>query len=285
MIGSLLNRVLVLIFGYAYPAYECYKSVEMNKPNIEQLRFWCQYWILVALLTVGEKIGDFIVGWLPMYGEFKLAFFMYLWFPKTKGTTYIYNSFFRPYIAKHETEIDRQLLELRTRAGDMVFMYWQKSAGYLQTRVLEILQYIVSQSPLKQPVKPQHEAAAATSIPEYTTPSKPTSPQKQIQDKPISPASSTDNNRQRDTNKDEAAARPSGDSSSSANSTNKHKETSTQSLSETSKEQESQADSAQSADQSSNPTTLRNMLMEETGGPFTRARLRKVTAAAAAAAP
>ena len=33
-----------LVLGYAYPAYECFKTVELNKPEIEQLRFWCQYW-------------------------------------------------------------------------------------------------------------------------------------------------------------------------------------------------------------------------------------------------
>lgn len=33
-----------MVFGYAFPAYECYKAVEKNRPEIEQLRFWCQYW-------------------------------------------------------------------------------------------------------------------------------------------------------------------------------------------------------------------------------------------------
>ncbi|GFP85856.1 hva22-like protein i [Phtheirospermum japonicum] len=150
MIGPFITRGLVLAFGYLYPAYECYKSVEMNKPDIEQLRFWCQYWILVAGLTVCERVGDMFIGWVPMYGEAKLAFFVYLWFPKTKGTTYVYDSFFRPYVAKHETEIDRSLLELRTRAGDMALLYWQKSASYAQNRILDILQYIASQSTPKR---------------------------------------------------------------------------------------------------------------------------------------
>ena len=35
----------------------------------------------------------------------------------------MYESFFKPYIAKHETEIDRNLLELRTRAGDMASLH------------------------------------------------------------------------------------------------------------------------------------------------------------------
>ncbi|KAG7037908.1 HVA22-like protein i [Cucurbita argyrosperma subsp. argyrosperma] len=138
-----------MIFGYAYPAYECYKTVEMNKPEIEQLRFWCQYWILVAVLTVCERIGDAFISWVPMYSEAKLAFYIYLWYPKTKGTTYVYDSFFRPYVAKHETEIDQNLLELRTRAGDIAVIYWQRAASYGQTRVYEILQYVAAQSTAK----------------------------------------------------------------------------------------------------------------------------------------
>ncbi|KAE9456964.1 hypothetical protein C3L33_11141, partial [Rhododendron williamsianum] len=162
MIGSFLTRGLVMAFGYAYPAYECFKTVEMNKPDIEQLRFWCQYWILVAVLTVCERIGDTFVSWVPMYSEAKLAFFIYLWYPRTKGTTYVYDSFFRPYIAKHEPEIDRNLLELRTRAGDIAVVYWQRAASYGQTRVFEILQYVASQStPRPRPAQPQQQGTRA----------------------------------------------------------------------------------------------------------------------------
>ncbi|CAI9763788.1 unnamed protein product [Fraxinus pennsylvanica] len=159
MIGCFITRGLVLVLGYAYPAYECFKTVEMNKPEIEQLRFWCQYWILVAGLTVCERIGDMFIGWVPMYSEAKLAFFIFLWYPKTKGTKYVYDSFFRPYVAKHETEIDRNLFELRTRAGDMAFLYWQKAASYGQSRIFEILQYVSSQSTPPRPSQTEHQGA------------------------------------------------------------------------------------------------------------------------------
>jgi len=33
-----------MALGYAYPAYECFKIVERNRPDSEDLRFWCQYW-------------------------------------------------------------------------------------------------------------------------------------------------------------------------------------------------------------------------------------------------
>ncbi|KAF3446769.1 hypothetical protein FNV43_RR11949 [Rhamnella rubrinervis] len=173
MIGSFLTRGLVMVLGYAYPAYECYKTVEKNKPEIEQLRFWCQYWILVAFLTVCERVGDAFVSWVPMYSEVKLLFFVYLWHPKMMGTTYVYDSFFRPYLAKHENEIDRNLLELRTRAGDIVILYWQRAASYSQTRIFEILQYVASQStprtrpaqpprPRPPPPAPNHQSSAAS---------------------------------------------------------------------------------------------------------------------------
>ncbi|XP_062098294.1 HVA22-like protein i [Humulus lupulus] len=146
MIGSFITRGLVMVLGYAYPAYECYKTVEKNKPEIEQLLFWCQYWILVAFLTVCERVGDAFISWVPMYSEVKLLFFIYLWHPRMKGTTYVYDSFFKPYLAKHENEIDRNLLELRTRAGDIAVLYWQRAASYGQTRVFDILQYVAAQS-------------------------------------------------------------------------------------------------------------------------------------------
>jgi len=157
MMGGFLSRFLLLAFGYAYPAYECYKTVELNKPEIEQLIFWCQYWILVALLTVLERFGDLTVSWLPFYSEAKLLFFVYLWYPKTKGTTYIYGTFFRPYISQHENEIDRNLLELRARATDTVVLYFQKAASAGQNTFFDVLKYVASQSPSQKSKQRPHQ--------------------------------------------------------------------------------------------------------------------------------
>lgn len=39
-----LFRIGRMVLGYAYPAFQCFKTVEKNKVEIEELRFWCQYW-------------------------------------------------------------------------------------------------------------------------------------------------------------------------------------------------------------------------------------------------
>jgi len=146
MLGDFITRILVLLFGYAYPAFECFKSVEKNKNQIEELRFWCQYWIIIALLTVVERIGDIFISWLPMYGEIKLAFFIYLWYPKTKGTGYVYETLLRPFVAKHETDIDRKIVELRARAWDFALYYWQNCTKLGQGTFFQILEYLAAQS-------------------------------------------------------------------------------------------------------------------------------------------
>ncbi|MCL7023245.1 hypothetical protein MKW94_017928 [Papaver nudicaule] len=200
MMGSFLTRGLVMVFGYAYPAYECYKIVEKNRPEIEQLRFWCQYWILVAMLAVFERVADTFVSWVPMYSEAKLAFYIYLWYPKTQGATYVYNSFFRHYVAQHETEIDRNLLEIKTSARDMAIVYCQKALAYGQTRVFEILHYVASQTTSKEQqssteahkppptVRPREPAPPTVQQPQQPTLDSSTSPTEQQHE----PAQETD---------------------------------------------------------------------------------------------
>ncbi|ESR36806.1 HVA22-like protein i [Citrus sinensis] len=132
-----------MVFGYAYPAYECFKAVEKNKPEIEQLLFWCQYWVLVAVFTVGERVADTFISWYAYFYEYITTLLVQR---HATGTTYVYNVLLRPYVAKHEKEIDLNLLKLRIKAREIGLLFWKKAAIYGQTRFLEILQYFSSHS-------------------------------------------------------------------------------------------------------------------------------------------
>ncbi|XP_073099671.1 putative HVA22-like protein g [Elaeis guineensis] len=146
MLGDLATRVLVMLFGYAYPAFECFKTLEQRQSpgEVEQLRFWCQYWVIVAIVTIIERFGDPLVSWLPMYGEAKLAFFVYLWYPKTKGSDLIYDTFLRPLVMQYEPDIEQRLRHLRAKSGELLVFYLKNFTDKGTTLFLEVLNYVVS---------------------------------------------------------------------------------------------------------------------------------------------
>ncbi|XP_061353945.1 HVA22-like protein j [Gastrolobium bilobum] len=146
MLGDFITRCLILLLGYAYPGFECYKTVEKNRVDNEELRFWCQYWIIVALFTVLEKFADILIGWFPLYGEMKLALFIYLWYPKTKGTGYVYDTVLRPYVSSHESGIDKKFQEWRARAWGLAIFYWQNCRELGQSAFFQVLDFLAAQS-------------------------------------------------------------------------------------------------------------------------------------------
>ncbi|XP_010543821.1 PREDICTED: HVA22-like protein h isoform X2 [Tarenaya hassleriana] len=150
MLGNFVTRILILLLGYAYPAFECYKSLEKREPEIHELRYWCKYWILVGLLTVLERIGDVFVSWIPLYGEMKVAIFVYLWYPKTQGTGYVYKTLLQPYVSRHELDIDKGIAEFRIKAGDILVRTCRCSFQWIQTTIPRIFEALQQQFDINQ---------------------------------------------------------------------------------------------------------------------------------------
>ncbi|GKB17937.1 putative HVA22-like protein g, partial [Tanacetum coccineum] len=44
-----------------------------------------EFRVIIAMLTIFERIRYIFISWVPMYGEMKLAMIIYLWYPKAKG--------------------------------------------------------------------------------------------------------------------------------------------------------------------------------------------------------
>lgn len=63
-----------------------------------------------------------------------------------QGTGYIYETFLRPYIAEHESEIDRRLMQLKVKAWDLAVFYWQNWTSLGQTTLFQLVQQLASNS-------------------------------------------------------------------------------------------------------------------------------------------
>ncbi|OIT34906.1 hva22-like protein i [Nicotiana attenuata] len=105
---------------------------------------------------IGNRFGDAFISWVSMYSKAHLSSFMYLWCPKTKKTTYVYDPFFGLVISRNETVIDQNMLELRNRGREM-FFYWKRAGSNGQMRICHILQYLASQSTLPYPIQQQRQ--------------------------------------------------------------------------------------------------------------------------------
>ncbi|KAM3386921.1 hypothetical protein ACQJBY_010054 [Aegilops geniculata] len=140
---ELLTKFLTVLFGYAMPALECFKAVEQRTGRTDQLRFWCQYWIILVILVIFDEIAGALISRIPMYYEVKLAFLVYLWYPQTRGSDIVYENFVRPLVMQYEPNIDERLRYLRANAGDLIVFYLKNftDRGYeLFLRVLDFAQ-------------------------------------------------------------------------------------------------------------------------------------------------
>ncbi|KAH6797558.1 hypothetical protein C2S52_022112 [Perilla frutescens var. hirtella] len=176
MIEELITRSLILVFGYAYPAFQCFKTLEKNKVAIPELRFWCQYWIIVAALSVLERFLDIFISWIPFYRGIKLIMYIYLWHPGTKGSSYIYDTLVQPYVARHETTIDRGIAELKERIWNFMLSYWYNCADMSSKKVLQCLQLLMAQLMNAALSRPQPQAADSHQSNEAPSPTPPSTP-------------------------------------------------------------------------------------------------------------
>ncbi|KAJ1290575.1 hypothetical protein BS78_02G254500 [Paspalum vaginatum] len=154
MAVSFVTRLLTLALGYAYPAYDCYKTLQLKEPQMERLRFWCQYWILLAFLTAFEGFADCAASWLPMYGEAKLALVVFLWHPNTMGARHVYDEYLRPFLATHEADIDRGILELRARAAHAAASHLRAAVALGRACLLQVAGRVSSQLQAVAPHEP-----------------------------------------------------------------------------------------------------------------------------------
>ncbi|KAK9859857.1 hypothetical protein WJX84_009155, partial [Apatococcus fuscideae] len=133
MLGDFSCRVLLNVFGFVLPAYNCFKVIEAR--DDEALRGWCIYWLILAIFTTTERmLLDMFIFWVPLYYEAKFLFVLYLWHPRTKGALYLYTQVVRPFLQKHEAFIDGKMEESFAQLGDYGSHYCRRLIAFVQSK-------------------------------------------------------------------------------------------------------------------------------------------------------
>jgi hypothetical protein len=119
-LGSLVPLVTDLL-GVAYPCLSCAKA--SIQEDVDASSQWLTYWVVYAAVKSFESLGEWVISWVPMYPEVKLAFVCWLVLPRFQGAHKIYDSVVKPYFLEYEEEIDTQLLIAQREARKHVWTF------------------------------------------------------------------------------------------------------------------------------------------------------------------
>jgi receptor expression-enhancing protein 5/6 len=115
---TLLYTMIYSLLAYILPGYQTFKAIERR--GTEDVRQWAVYWVVLAVFYCSQVAFDLLLSWLPLYYAGKLAFILALWHPNTQLAQSIYIKVFRPMLNEYEADIDKAVMDLRTKATDLV---------------------------------------------------------------------------------------------------------------------------------------------------------------------
>ena len=102
--------------GFLYPAYMSFKALETPDPADDKQ--WLTYWIVFSCLNVFDKVISIVLSMIPMFSFIKILLYVWLFHPKKRGATVVYEKVLRPILKKYEGEIDNKLEQLGKAVQD-----------------------------------------------------------------------------------------------------------------------------------------------------------------------
>jgi len=111
--GAVLTLVTLCVFGATiltlaitvlYPAAKSIQALETHRTDDD--KEWLTYWIIFGVFTLLDDFAGFLLSMIPYYFWIKLAFFVYLFAPMTKGSQTIYNSVVKPLLDQYKDKIE-----------------------------------------------------------------------------------------------------------------------------------------------------------------------------------
>lgn len=131
----------------------------MIHPFFPQVK-WMMYWIVFAIFTCVETVGDIFISWwvphlslllsipafdsnshcllsrIPFYYELKIVFVIWLLSPATKGSSILYRKFVHPQLTKREKEIDAAIAKASDQGYSALLSLGSRGFSYATNIVL-----------------------------------------------------------------------------------------------------------------------------------------------------
>lgn len=99
--SEIFGGIVVLITGIVYPALMSFSAIYSKE--IDEDKQWLTYWVLFSGCNFIDYLVYSIFTVVPFYYTLKLCFIIYLFFPTTRGSFYIYSNIIVPKFFTEET--------------------------------------------------------------------------------------------------------------------------------------------------------------------------------------
>ena len=139
--GASLSRPLFLAAGTLYPGYGTFKALESRR--VADVKQWLAYWIVHSAISGGEFFaGGAVRSVVPLYNFAKLLAIIWLVHPQYRGALYCYNSFVRPYLLKHQNEIDETIQKASDAVAERTRAVSESALKWLEEKKKETVLYV-----------------------------------------------------------------------------------------------------------------------------------------------
>ncbi|TBU49950.1 TB2/DP1, HVA22 family-domain-containing protein [Dichomitus squalens] len=129
MLTSFISHVLSAWFAFLLPSYGTWKALTHRPVSEPDLERWCMYWAVVGAFVAVEYVTGFILDWVPFYWEARTVFLLFLSLPQTQGSTWVYQTYFHPFLTKNQADIDASLAAAQSNALSFIQsrlqVFWQ----------------------------------------------------------------------------------------------------------------------------------------------------------------
>ena len=100
--SSLVGNIVVLITGMIYPALMSFSAIYLK--DADENKQWLTYWVLFAGCNFVDYFFNTIFFAIPFFNTIKLCFLIYLFFPTSRGSSYIYENLIGPKLLNNDRE-------------------------------------------------------------------------------------------------------------------------------------------------------------------------------------
>ena len=111
------STILTLAITVLYPAFKSIQALETDSSTDD--KEWLTYWIIFGLFSLIDDFFGCILNFIPYFYWIKLAFFIYLLAPQTRGAQFLYNAFVKDLLEKNRSKIEGLISDVKGSVSDV----------------------------------------------------------------------------------------------------------------------------------------------------------------------